>query len=302
MEKISLVDVDSGIGNRLKSILHAELIGIPYVIKWGDQNVVRFDPHWIGHDASLVTRIFGTKAHLINLRHLAQVEYHITDPSIPFSMLDPGVPLQPTVFFDPKKGWRTFGPNGDSIDFLYSAIPRSIRSRLSDISRTFFTNSPLFDILAGASKSLTNSNIVGMHIRTWGAYVIRAELFDLTSICRILRKNDIREVYVVTDSHLAIKQLKQSVPELDVLTTEDVLGSFLFAELTELNVIDLVELFLFSECKRKVGSYLSSFSEVGWLIGGGGDDLIVPLPSSLGCRKFDSPIIGKDFRGISNYD
>lgn len=196
-------------------------------------------------------------------------------------------------------GFSTFGsyeagipmgrgnPDKRDIDCEFNRIPLSVRETYVDIFKLLRPIEILQDKI-DAYSACFDDNIVSVNIRTWNDNQERNELlFRIESFIEEMERYTSQTVFFLTsDSQQAIDHLREVFPER-ILTypRESEIATSRFSELGMQE--DLIELYLLSQNSKLIGSFLSTFTEVAWWLGGAKADVAFPLPDSRVIRYSD---------------
>jgi hypothetical protein len=142
------------------------------------------------------------------------------------------------------------------IDFQYFNIKDNIRTHyINLIKNNIKLHDNIQTIIENESALLDCRNKIGIHIRTWnGVGVRKAICFDERTWFDLLHKYHNESPFVCCDDKALLDRIKTKFSNVTCFTN--------FTEDKQLN--DFIELMLLSRCKKIIGSYESTFTEVAW--------------------------------------
>lgn len=167
----------------------------------------------------------------------------------------------------------------NSIDFQFNNIQEWL---IGDIKKYFqlieFSNLVTDTVDAYVEKFNLN-DATGVHIRTWSDEPGRhARLHDLSLFTQRMKETPGERFFVATDSALCLRELAEQFPQRIIASprleerhiSKNASPEAMFASVTDM--------LLLSKCRRVIGTYSSTFTEVAWWFGGCQQPFFVPLP------------------------
>lgn len=168
--------------------------------------------------------------------------------------------------------------DGRNIDFEYSRIPQALRD----------TYRPLFDRIAvndSIAKRVTQwwtefggDDVVGVQIRTWRDDARRHRKYHLPAESRLdalLNSLQSRRIFIVSDSDDSIDALKEKLGPDRVLSYARATRRIDSWQSSNGVQEDLIDMLLLSRTHSILASYMSTFSETAWWLGGAKADVEV---------------------------
>lgn len=161
-------------------------------------------------------------------------------------------------------------PKGRNIDFEYERIPQKIKNAYSET----FKKIKIQDFILEKSEIFTNfleKDAIGIHIRSWDSFADdarRKKYVNLQFFFEEIEKADLyRKIFLTSDSEEIIKLFKEKYKNKIITydrktplknSRNDILGT----------KEDLIELLILSKMKHIIGTYVSTYTEVAWWLGG----------------------------------
>jgi len=167
------------------------------------------------------------------------------------------IPLSKDVLFKGQK----------NLDYEFFNTPLELREELSCLLRNFKPLPPLMKKIKEFSEKENISQAIGIHMRRGDfkeAQEISSDKRFLKKIQEILEKDPKVRFFLCTDSKESEKLLKKDFGEKIITYPKKEFDRLKKEFLQE----GLIELFLLSKTKRIIGSYLSSYTEMAWWLGG----------------------------------
>jgi hypothetical protein len=183
------------------------------------------------------------------------------------------------MLFPKQHSRRSTRRDARHIDLEYGRIPEFVRAAYVPL---FAELQPQPDIARRVQEwwsELGDTAIVGVQVRTWRDDARRYRKYHLPARARLLRLMHVEpqdtRFLLVSDSDEFIDHLRSEFGPGRIISftrntkRED---SWQSPEgITE----DLIDMLLLSRCQRLVASYLSTFSEVAWWLGGARAEIVV---------------------------
>lgn len=170
------------------------------------------------------------------------------------------------------KTYKRSGTNADAryIDFEYERIPEYFREIYCPLFQQIIVRPEIMQRVNDWASANLDENVIGVHVRSWRDAPHRNRKYHKSSMKRLSRlmNGTNGRFLVVTDSDEVIPALKDEYGNDRIIhfTRETTrLDSWKTPTgITE----DLVDMLLLSRTQRLFASYLSTFSEVAWWLGG----------------------------------
>lgn len=176
------------------------------------------------------------------------------------------------MLFPKQHSRRSTRRDARHIDLEYGRIPEAIRSAYVPL---FTELEPQPEILSRVNEwweSANAASIVGVQVRTWRDDARRYRKYHLPARARLLRLMQAEEqntrFLLVSDSDEFIDHLRAEFGPARILSFPRDTKREHSWQCAEGVVEDLVDMLLLSRCRRLFASYLSTFSEAAWWIGG----------------------------------
>jgi len=171
-------------------------------------------------------------------------------------------------------------PLGRNIDQEYHRIPEKI---IDIYVKLFLKIKPRRDLntIINSFSEKFDENTVSMNIRSWNDDPQRnKEFFDFNAYVVEMKKFPTEvKFFVTSDSFEVIKDLSEIFPER-ILSYPRITALDTSRDSALGMQEDVIELYLVSKNKTIIGSFLSTYTEVAWWIGGAKAKVILPLPNN----------------------
>lgn len=167
------------------------------------------------------------------------------------------------------------GCNGRHIDFAYQRIPEALKSLYSKLFAELLVPPEIAERVEKSASRFTE-NTVSVQIRAWIDDSMRQRvLFDINKFTREMDRFPAgTEFFLSTDSDRVEDYLLGKYPRRIMVHERSTYrkGSrFVEAGVRD----DLVDLLLLAKNRHLIGSYISTFSEVAWWLGGCKADVVI---------------------------
>lgn len=162
-------------------------------------------------------------------------------------------------------------PDGRNIDLEYNRIPQGLRDTYVALFNRLSFDQAIVN-QANQFAQRFSQNTASLHIRSWrdegtrNRYLFQLERYE-SEIDRLIANNPYTDIYLTADNQQIIEHFCRKYPN----------RMHIFQRTTSLDRSrespeglreDMVELFLLSKNSLIIGSYLSTFTEVAWWLGG----------------------------------
>ena len=183
-------------------------------------------------------------------------------------VLLPGDQVQPDLT------WQYTRPGNRVIDFCYGKIPQEIVDSYLPFFRMLKPVAQLEDRIASFALEMPDSAI-GVHLRSWGVMGDEKKAFYcLRNYLRELKRYSARPLFVASDTDKALNDLRSAV--------ENPVFTFPIGrrghDSTDQIKDAVVELHLLARPRVLIGSFISTFTEYAWWLGGCTQEITIPDP------------------------
>jgi hypothetical protein len=176
------------------------------------------------------------------------------------------------MLFPKQHSRRSTRADARHIDLEYERIPQYFRDVYGALFRTIVVRPEIATAVAEWAAANIDDGSIGVQVRTWRDDPRRYRKYHLPSLRRLVRLLDAAEpaarFLVVSDSDEIVPLLRERYGAQRVVSyarTTSREQSWLSPRgITE----DLIDLLLLARTRRLYASYLSTFSEVAWWLGG----------------------------------
>lgn len=183
------------------------------------------------------------------------------------------------MLFPKQHSRRSSRADARSIDLEYGRIPPHFSEVYVPYFRKIIVRPDIVERVDVWARAHLDERVIGVQVRTWRDDARRYRKYHRPAVKRLLRLMDetasADRFFVVSDSDDIVESLAQRYGESRVLhypRTIARLGSWSsVAGMTE----DLIDMLLLARTHRLFASYLSTFSEVAWWLGGTKADVAV---------------------------
>lgn len=165
----------------------------------------------------------------------------------------------------PKNFSRAYiSEDGNSIDFEYDRIPLPVRNDILKYLSRLTPNKYIIEKTDEYCKKF-NEHTIAVNIRSWETEK-RSLLFDIRNVYKVMDKKRKGAFFIVCDSPAILEQLKFRYGERALAYPR---RTFPGDRKSVEGIQDgLIELLLLAKNKNLTASYLSTFSEMAWWLGG----------------------------------
>lgn len=166
-----------------------------------------------------------------------------------------------------RRGYRV-------IDFCYGRIPKAIVAAYLPFFRRLTPVAPLEDRIASFSSQLPDS-AVAVHLRSWSVMGDEKPAFyDLCNYVRELKRYGGRTLFVAADADRALDELRAALNNPIVTLPIACRGHDSIAKIEDA----VVDLHLLARPRVLVGSFVSTFTEYAWWLGGCTQEVTIAEP------------------------
>ncbi len=261
---------NSGISNRLKSLISASLLGDAYKVYWPPE-------------------LFCGLRYADIFCDISREVDHIQEDSLILNTWRFELPMElrnllPTGFSDCSTGYKGIDFPGDNqartIDFEYLKIPQPI---LSILKKKFAQLHFSEEIWARVNAQLLKmpDQYVGVHARTWINEPDRIQKwFNFDDFVKTCSRFQDKELFVTSDDPGFIEKLSRSLNKKLIIMnrSEQRVPKPWQQNSREEMLDDVVELLVLSRASQLVLTAMSTYSEVAWFFGGCTEDVYFADP------------------------
>ena len=213
-----------------------------------------------------------------------------------FCLLDTDIPIgfgrvQPLTEKD-SNAWKVlakYPKQGQNIDYEYSRIPTNLKNDILSYFRRLVPVKKIRDILSEQRKQI-GENTIGVHLRRTDHMLKNDRNMGVDSLVfeymeSEIAKNDKANFFISTDEVGLEDRYEKKFPGKIIKYTKRMAGRYIVSHMnTESsvsrtgieNIQDaLIDVLLLAECKKILGTKLSTFTECAWWFGGCKDILIM---------------------------
>jgi hypothetical protein len=171
----------------------------------------------------------------------------------------------------------------NSIDFHFNNISTYLVEDLKKHFKRIEFASIVTDTVEAYVLKHDLSDVVGVHIRSWSDDAGRhARLHDLSLFTQIMKDLPGERFFVATDSLRVLKELAAQFPNRIIASPRPEERHISKNLSLQAMFASLADMLLLSRCRRIVGTYSSTFTEVAWWLGGAQSVVAIPIPKA--CR------------------
>ena len=167
---------------------------------------------------------------------------------------------------------RNAGPDGRVIDFEYGRIPDYFRNIYAPLFASVTVQPVIQQRVDGWVQQHLDTDVTGLQVRTWRDSPRRHRKHYRPAVRRLLHLiealPDTSRFFVVSDDDEVVPWLEQQLGVGRVLGYARATARNRSWETTEGMIEDLIDMLLLSRTQRMFASYLSTFSETAWWLGG----------------------------------
>lgn len=260
---------NSGIGNRLKSLLSTMRLTDDFYIYWPKNRC----------SGANFSDLFENDIEVFKLPFLDNWFYKNTRLFFAETWFGPNLVLRDedhisrgfgVELYDSKKGRSAMINDGTSIDFQYERIPKSVQQSYLEKVNSLVPVEYVRREVEEFSGRMFDADTVGVQIRTWKDEVRRQSMFSEDSLTSVLNELEGKNFFLSSDDQAVIDRLIARYPGRCFFYNKRVshyepgssdASSVAFAQDC------LIDMFLLGQTNLIVGSHLSTFSECAWWFG-----------------------------------
>jgi len=280
----------AGLGNRIKSWVSAMRLGLEYRVYWPvTENMPATFSQLFANGCSVDSIPQDAQQHISwRLAILAEDEAHL-----PAGFAVVGGGAHPLVRAAGKAAWQLMGRRSDRYRYMVFPKSHSKRSSRADARHIdleygripdYFRNvyAPLFAKIR-PQQSISNrvdawaaanidETVIGVQVRTWRDDARRYRKYHIPSTARLAKlvRNQPQQArfFVVSDSDESATSLRQEFGDERILQYPRETARLDSWKSVEGMQEDLIDMLLLARTRQMLASYLSTFSETAWWLGG----------------------------------
>lgn len=176
------------------------------------------------------------------------------------------------MVFPKAHSQRSTRADARHIDLEYERIPESLRDRWRPYFERIEVQPPIVERVDAFAREHFSEPVIGVQVRTWRDYPKRHRKYYLPSVPRLKRlieeTDPAMRLFVVSDSDDVAPWLAQEYGEDRVLTYPRETERHQSWQSVRGMEEDLTDMLLLARTERLFASYLSTFSETAWWLGG----------------------------------
>lgn len=271
------VKTQAGIGNKLKSLVTclrmSDLFDDQVCVQFEHYNFLKVQQPNRPAQPKVITRMDGSSASVTGVKTGAwQLDL------MPQDLLEPVLKQSKSFVLVRAKDSYSCLPT-DSIDFQFDNISNHIIQAILPYWNQITYNTEILSEVDEICRTLNIHNRVGVHIRSQYENSKKSEcVYDFEMFVKSMSKES-DDFFVTSDLNSISKDLET------IFGNRIVYRDFPYEKHTVYNKNGwrnaLLDLLLLSRCKKIIGSYQSTFTEVAWWINGCKSTVEIPLTSFL---------------------
>jgi hypothetical protein len=165
------------------------------------------------------------------------------------------------------------------IDLEYGRIPQYFRDVYAPLFRKVQIRPKILDAANAWGAEYLDANVIGVQVRTWRDEPRRYRKYHLPAmkrLRRLMRDVDANSRFlVVSDSDDIVPDLQSEIGAERIVCYPRTTSRNVSWQSVEGVTEDLIDMVLLSRCKTLFASYLSTFSETAWWLGGAAAEVTV---------------------------
>ena len=263
---------DSGLGNRIKSMMSVMKMTNHFFIYWPKNNC----------SSCSFNDLFDMDRN-INKFHFFDIYYHnlkiinnfqtYKSSYLYLSKEDKKKVTIKKKFFNPKKQSFIHLNGGCSIDFLYEKTPHDLKISYLDVIKKIRFNQKILNFVNNFYEKYKSSFENGIQIRSWiddQRFNILYDKNKIFSYIHNLVNTTSNKIFITTDMKNILDEVNLLYPNRFCFLPRETYSihqskSVIYNK--KHSFYDLIDILLLSKCKTIHGSYFSTFCEVAWWLG-----------------------------------
>lgn len=263
---------DSGLGNRIKSMMSVMKMSNDYYIYWPKNKCFSCSFSDLFNMNKNINKLPLIKIYYHNFKILNNFEIYKSS-YLYLSKEDKKKVFFKKKFFNPKKQSFIY-LNGDcSIDFLYEKIPYELKISYLDVIKKIHFNEKVINFVNNFYEKNKSSFENGIQIRSWIDDPRYNSLYDKNKVFSYiydLVNTTSNKIFITTDMKNILDEVNLLYPDRFCFfprETYSIHQSKSVLDDKRHSFYDLIDILLLSKCRNIHGSYLSTFCEVAWWLG-----------------------------------
>jgi len=268
--KLIISTTDSGMGNRIKSLLSVMRMTDNYKVYWpsGKSGYGKFSDLFV-NDFEVIrfpffSKVFIDKFHLIcNPKTRFSPYLKILDSDEVDYGFAPG-------YYDQKKGRISRINNGKSIDFQYNRIPKKVRDSYIEEVKKLVPIKYIRDEVDEFYKKSFDKDTVSVQIRTWKDETRRQGMFEKSEYFKHLDKLPNNNFFISSDDQEIVDEIVDRYPGRAFFYPKRIKNyepGSRDSKSVSFQQDCLIDMLLLGRSPLIIGSHLSSFVECAWWFG-----------------------------------
>ena len=269
-DEIIISTTDSGMGNRIKSLLSVMRMTSNYKVYWpkNRSGYAKFSDLFV-NDFEVIKFPFFSNIFLEQYKPIYNPKtrfgpyFKILDSD----EIDYGFALG---LYDQKKGKISEINGGKSIDFQYNRIPKKIQDNYIEQVKKLVPIKYIQDEVAKFYKKSFNENTISVQIRTWKDETRRQGMFSKDEYFKYLDKLPNNKFFISSDDQGIVDEIMNRYPGRAFFYPKRISNyepGSQDSKSIEFQQDSLIDMLLLGKTSLIIGSHLSSFVECAWWLG-----------------------------------
>lgn len=263
---------DSGLGNRIKSMMSVMKMSNDYYIYWPINKCSSCSFSDLFNMNKNINKLPLIKIYYHNFKILNNFEIYKSS-YLYLSKEDKKKVSFKKKFFNPKKQSFIY-LNGDcSIDFLYEKIPYDLKISYLEVIKKIHFNEKIINFVNNFYEKNKSSFENGIQIRSWIDDPRYNSLYDKNKVFSYiydLVNTTSNKIFITTDIKNILDEVNLLYPNRFCFFPRDTYSIHQSKSVLDdkrHSFYDLIDILLLSKCRNIHGSYFSTFCEVAWWLG-----------------------------------
>jgi len=261
---------DSGMGNRLKSLLSIMRMTDNYMVYWPKNRFghAKFSDLFV-NDFEVVKFPFFSNIFIASTKLIYKPKIRFSPylKVLDYDEIDYG--FAPGLY-DQKKGKTSEINNGKSIDFQYHRIPKKIQDNYIEQVKKLVPIKYIQDKVTRFYKKSFNENTVSIQIRTWKDETRRQGMFNKDEYFEHFDKLPNNNFFISSDDQEIVDEIIDCYPGRAFFYPKRIRNyepGSQDSKSIEFQQDSLIDMLLLGKTSLIIGSHLSSFVECAWWLG-----------------------------------
>lgn len=269
-DEIIISTTDSGMGNRIKSLLSVMRMTNNYKVYWPKNRFgyAKFSDLFV-NDFEVIKFPFFSKIFIApnKLIYNPKIRFSPYFKILDSDEIDYG--FAPGLY-DQKKGKISEINGGKSIDFQYNRIPKKIQDNYSEKVKKLVPIKYIQDEVTKFYKKSFNENTISVQIRTWKDEARRQGMFRKDEYFKHLDKLSKNNFFISSDDQGIVDEIMNRYPGRAFFYPKRISNyepGSQDSKSIEFQQDSLIDMLLLGKAPLIIGSHLSSFVECAWWFG-----------------------------------